>query len=57
MKGEIDEAVKKAKADTEVPLSELAGDIYSKPLETTIRGVTPFKNLEHIRIGPAENLN
>jgi len=49
--------VKRAKADTEIPLSELAGDVYSKPLETTIRGVSPFKNLEHIRIGSAVNFN
>lgn len=57
IKAEIDDAVKKAKADTEVPMSDLAGDIYSKPLETSIRGVTPFKSLEHIRVGPAVNLN
>lgn len=38
-------------------MSELPGDIYSKPLETVVRGVTPFKNLEHIRVGPAVNLN
>jgi len=49
--------VKRAKADTEIPLSELAGDVYSKPLETAIRGVSPFQTLEHIRIGPAVNLN
>lgn len=49
--------MKKSKSDTEIPLSELAGDVYSKPLETTIRGVSPFKSLEHIRIGPAVNLN
>jgi len=57
VKATIDDAVKKAKVDTEVPMSELAGDIYSKPLETTVRGVTPFKSLEHIRVGPAVNLN
>lgn len=49
--------MKKAKTDTEIPLSELAGDIYSKPLETIVRGVSPFQKLEHIRIGPAVNLN
>lgn len=49
--------MKRAKTDSEIPMSELPGDIYSKPLETTIRGVTPFKNLEHVRIGPAVNLN
>jgi len=48
--------VKRAKADTEISLSELAGDVYSKPLDTTIRGVSPFQSLEHIRIGPAVNL-
>jgi len=48
--------VKRAKADTEIPLSELASDVYSKPLETTIRGVSPFQSLGHISIGPAVNL-
>lgn len=49
--------MKKAKTDAEIPLSELAGDIYSKPLETNVRGVSPFQTLEHTRIGPAVNLN
>lgn len=49
--------MKRAKADTEIPLSELSGDIYAKPLETKVRGVSPFESLEHIRIGQAVNLN
>lgn len=57
VKTQIDDAVKIAKTDSEIPLSELAGDVYSKPLETTIRGVSPFKSLDHIRLGPALNLN
>ncbi|XP_050423482.1 probable pyruvate dehydrogenase E1 component subunit alpha, mitochondrial isoform X1 [Adelges cooleyi] len=57
VKAEIDDAVKKAKADTEVPLAELAGDIYSAPLEKSIRGVSPFQPLEHITVGKAVNLN
>jgi len=53
----IDEAVKKAKADNEIGLNELTCDIYSAPLEPTVRGITPWNNLEHKRLGPAINLN
>jgi len=52
----IDEAVKKAKADNEIGLNELTCDVYSAPLEPTVRGITPWNNLEHKRLGPAINL-
>jgi len=52
----IDDAVKKAKADNEIGLNELACDVYSAPLEPTVRGITPWNNLEHKRLGPAINL-
>lgn len=52
----MDEAVKIAKADTEISLEELAGDIYAAPLENQIRGTTPFTSLNHVRVGPAINL-
>lgn len=53
----IDEAVKKAKADNEIGLNELTCDVYSAPLEHTVRGITPWNSLEHKRLGPAINLN
>lgn len=52
----MDEAVKFAKSDAEIGIEELAGDVYSTPLENPIRGTTPFTNLNHIRVGPAVNL-
>ena len=51
----IDDAVKRAKSDKEIGLDELAADICSNPIETKIRGVTPFDTLMHKRIGPAVN--
>jgi hypothetical protein len=53
----IDEAVKKAKTDNEIGLNELTCDIYSAPLEVTVRGITPWNNLENKRLGPAINLH
>ncbi|PNF19143.1 putative pyruvate dehydrogenase E1 component subunit alpha, mitochondrial [Cryptotermes secundus] len=53
----IDEAVKKAKTDNEIGLDELPCDVYSAPLEPTVRGITPWNNLEHKRLGPAVNLH
>jgi len=53
----IDEAVKKAKTDNEIGLNELTCDVYSTPLEPTVRGITPWNNLEHQRLGPAINLH
>ncbi|XP_065216782.1 pyruvate dehydrogenase E1 component subunit alpha, mitochondrial-like [Planococcus citri] len=56
VKKEVDEAVKVAKADVEIGLEELAGDIYAAPLETEIRGTTPFNPLTHIKVGQPANL-
>ncbi|KAL0271556.1 UNVERIFIED_CONTAM: hypothetical protein PYX00_008613 [Menopon gallinae] len=52
----IDEAVKKSKADKEIGNDELTADIYSNPLETNIRGVSPYDNHLHKRIGRAINI-
>ncbi|XP_012276727.1 pyruvate dehydrogenase E1 component subunit alpha type II, mitochondrial isoform X2 [Orussus abietinus] len=52
---QIDDAVKYAKADKEIPLSELTTDIYVNCLEKEIRNVTPFNPLPHARLGPAIN--
>lgn len=53
----IDEATKRAKTDKEIGLDELSADICSEPIETRIRGVTPFDVLQHKRIGPAVNFH
>lgn len=52
----VDENVKKAKADIEVPLDELCADIYAENLEESVRNITPFNPLQHKRVGPAVNL-
>lgn len=51
----MDDAVKTAKADSEIPLSELTADIYATCLEKEIRNITPFNPLPHTRLGPAVN--
>lgn len=56
VKKEVDEAVKVAKSDAEIGPEELAGDIYAAPLETEIRGTTPFTPLTHINVGQPVNL-
>ncbi|XP_066254408.1 pyruvate dehydrogenase E1 component subunit alpha, mitochondrial-like isoform X1 [Euwallacea similis] len=53
---EVDEATKKAKADKEVGLDELAADIYAHNLEGDIRGISLFQPLKHKRLGPAVNI-
>jgi len=47
---EVDEAVKIAKTDKEIPEAELAADVYFNPLENQIRGSTPFTPYTHQRI-------
>lgn len=51
----VDEAVKKAKTDKEIGAEELTADIYSHSLEETIRGVSPWDQIPHKRIGAAVN--
>ncbi|RZF43178.1 hypothetical protein LSTR_LSTR013343, partial [Laodelphax striatellus] len=43
----VDEATKKARSDTEIPIEELAADVYSEPLEEDIRNVLPWNPLKH----------
>ncbi|KAI4457030.1 pyruvate dehydrogenase e1 component alpha subunit bacterial and organellar [Holotrichia oblita] len=57
VRAQVDEATKKAKADQEIPLDELASDIYATNLEGKIRGMSSTEWMEHKRIGPANNLN
>ncbi|KAA0201801.1 hypothetical protein HAZT_HAZT006471 [Hyalella azteca] len=52
---EVDEAVKVSKSDKEVPLQELAADVYYEPLETEIRGTTPFRPYKHQRLAQPFN--
>lgn len=52
---ELDEAVKVSKTDKEIPLQELAADVYYEPLETEIRGTTPFRPYQHTRISQPVN--
>lgn len=54
---EVDEAVKTAKSDKEIAVQELAADVYLEPLETTIRGTTPFDPYTHQRVNKAINLH
>lgn len=56
VKSEIDGVIKKARADVEVGMDELTGDIYAEPLESKIRGVHPQQFLDHKRVGKAVNL-
>jgi len=53
IKNTVDDATKKAKADKEVGLDELPADIYSHPLETQIRGTTPWNSMPHKHVGVA----
>lgn len=54
IKTEVDNATKTAKADKEIPLSELYTDVYGTNIEPLIRGITPSEfhphaTLNHIR--------
>ncbi|XP_067010719.1 pyruvate dehydrogenase E1 component subunit alpha, mitochondrial [Anabrus simplex] len=55
IRAEVDEVAKKAKSDPEIGLDELAADIYSLPIEQTVRGVVPWDRHPHKRIGEAVN--
>lgn len=56
IKKEIDEAVKAARSNPELPVEELYADVYSMPLEPTIRGITPFTEHRHLAINKPINL-
>ncbi|KAG8238920.1 hypothetical protein J437_LFUL000757 [Ladona fulva] len=53
---EVDEATKRSKQDAEIGMDELTADVYSNPLEDKIRGIAPWEQLPHKRLGPAVNL-
>lgn len=52
----VDAATKTAKADKEIGLKELYTDIYSKPLEPEIRGLTANDLHKHTSLNKAVNL-
>lgn len=52
---EVDEAVKVSKSDKEIPVQELAADVYYEPLENVIRGTTPYAPYTHQRIAEPFN--
>lgn len=57
IRSDVDDAQKKAKLDNEVPMDELATDVYAKPDNIpTVRGATPFSDIPHFRKGKAVNL-
>lgn len=56
IKTEIDDAVKAARGDAEIGLEELYGDVYANPLETNIRGMTPFTSHQHLKICTPHNV-
>ncbi|KAL7630072.1 UNVERIFIED_CONTAM: hypothetical protein RMT77_019798 [Armadillidium vulgare] len=52
---EVDEATKTAKMDKEIPLEELATDVYYNPIEKEIRGVSPDHKFTHQRLSTPFN--
>ncbi|XP_022823591.1 probable pyruvate dehydrogenase E1 component subunit alpha, mitochondrial [Spodoptera litura] len=47
---EVDDATKQAKAEPEIGIEELAGDIYVDCIDPVIRGVIPNAPLQHISV-------
>lgn len=57
IRASVDEAHAKAKVATEIGVEELAGDIYSSPLNSElVRNILPNQPLQHRTIGKAKNL-
>lgn len=55
IKIEVDAATKLAKSDAEIGLHELATDVYSNPIENTIRGIHTDQWYQHKTLNRAEN--
>lgn len=53
---EIEEAVVVSKSSKEIPIDELFADVYVEPINTKIRGITPFTDHKHKSIGHPMNL-
>ena len=57
IKGEVDEATKKARSDKEIGLHELTADIYANPkFSEDVRNILPNQPLKHISLGKPQNL-
>lgn len=56
IRADVEEATKKAKADKEVGMDELAADVYSKPLENVVRGVSFYQGQNHKNVVTPLNL-
>ncbi|KFM57247.1 putative pyruvate dehydrogenase E1 component subunit alpha, mitochondrial, partial [Stegodyphus mimosarum] len=53
---EVEEAVTAAKTSNEISVDELYADIYVDPINTKIRGITPFTEHHHKRLATPQNL-
>lgn len=53
----IEEAAKTAKEDKEIGVEELTTDVYAKPLETKIHGLTVWHPWEHKSLAKPKNLD
>ncbi|XP_066906447.1 probable pyruvate dehydrogenase E1 component subunit alpha, mitochondrial isoform X3 [Halyomorpha halys] len=53
VKKNLDDDVKKARGDPHPKLDELATDVYQKPYQKQVRGMSPFTPLDHKSIGKA----
>lgn len=56
IKKRVDAATKLSKSDKEIAVAELYTDIYAKPLETDIRGITAAALHKHTSLNKAVNL-
>ncbi|XP_054164238.1 probable pyruvate dehydrogenase E1 component subunit alpha, mitochondrial [Oppia nitens] len=56
IKKEVDEATLVARNDPELGIEELYGDVYAKPLEEQIRGITPFTQHKHLKVNNPHNI-
>lgn len=48
---ELEDDIKKSRADPIPKLEELSTDVYFKPAKKTVRGVNTFMPLEHKNVG------
>jgi len=56
VKKQVDDDVKKARADGEIGVEELFYDMYENNLQGKIRGITPWDKHEHKRTVKAQNI-
>lgn len=56
IRADVDDAMKKAKADKEISVEELTADIYAKPDIPTVKNVLPINPLIHKTVSKAINM-